>query len=181
VDYVINTHLHFDHVGWNTQLIDKKWEPTFSKAEYIFPKKDFDYWINDPKGEMEDDLLGIKDSIMPVVEANQHKLVDADYQVTDGVKLIATPGHTPGHVSIEVESNGEKAIIAGDLFYHPCQVTELDWTTEVDNDPNQVVKSRKKVFAEVANRNTILLAAHTPTPIAGRVITEAGAYKFQPL
>lgn len=104
INYVACTHLHFDHVGWNTTLINGKWQPTFPNAKYIFSKKEFDYWTSKPKKEMIDDLLGIEDSVKPIFNAGLSELVDDTFRFDNNVSLVPSPGHTPSHVSVLIES-----------------------------------------------------------------------------
>lgn len=127
INYVICTHLHFDHVGWNTRLINGRWIPTFPNAKYIFSKKEYEYWNSKPKKEMMDDLMGIEDSVRPVFDAGLVKLVDDEFKLDKNINFIPTPGHTPSHVSILIKSKGEKAIISGDFIYHPAQVERPEW------------------------------------------------------
>lgn len=122
IDIVVCTHLHFDHVGWNTKHENGKWLPTFPRAKYIFSKGEYGYWIKKPEKEMVDDFNGIDDSVTPIIGAGLAQLVSDDYRIDDNVRLIPTPGHTPHHVSVVIKSKGKKALISGDTLHHPCQI-----------------------------------------------------------
>lgn len=169
IDYVVCTHLHFDHVGWNTRLEKGKWVPTFPKATYLFVKKEYEYWRGKPEKELEDDILGIEDSVTPIVKTGQVQLVSDNYVITPGIRLISTPGHTPHHVSLAIESQGQKAIISGDVFHHPCQISHPEWLAEVDRFPKQTVETRYKMLNTLANNNILLIGSHFASPVAGLV------------
>ncbi len=179
INYVVCTHLHFDHVGWNTILVNGKWIPTFPNAKYIFSKKEFEYWSSKPKKEMIDDLLGIEDSVQPIINAGLAELVDDTFVFDENISLIPTPGHTPSHVSVLIESEGEKALISGDFIYHPCQVEKPEWGNTVDIYPNQAFKTRKKMLQFLANTNLLLLGSHFSNPVGGYVATKDGKFIFK--
>lgn len=168
VNFVVCTHLHFDHVGWNTHLVGDTWVPTFPNAQYIFNEEEFNYWRSKPSNEVVDDHNGFAESALPVYEAGLVKLVLNNYQVIDGLSLIPTPGHTPGHVSVLLESNGESAVITGDVFHHPCQVAHPEWKT-FDTDSNQANETRKQLLERFADTDTVFVGSHFAEPIAGRV------------
>ncbi len=179
IDYVVCTHLHFDHVGWNTTLINGKWVPTFPNAKYIFSKKEYEYWSGKPKKEMIDDLMGIEDSVQPVIDAGLVELVDDIFKFDKNISLIPTPGHTPSHVSVFIESEGEKALISGDFIYHPAQVEKPEWGNTVDTYPNQALETRKKLLQSLADTNTLLLGSHFPNPAGGYVVRKNGKLMFK--
>jgi glyoxylase-like metal-dependent hydrolase (beta-lactamase superfamily II) len=120
IDIVLCTHLHCDHVGWNTMLVDGKWVPTFPNARYMFVREEYEYWKGRPATEIEDDHAGFADSVEPIVEAGRADFVPANHVITDEVSLVPTPGHTPHHVSVAIKSAGEEAVITGDVMHHPC-------------------------------------------------------------
>src|SRR5690606_35170524 len=131
---------------WNTTFVDGKWAPTFPNAQYIFCEREFNYWKSEPQSELADDRQGFATCVLPVYEAGLAKLVPDDYRVTPEVSLISTPGHTPGHVSILIESEGERAVISGDVLHHPCQLARPDWGTPYDTDTKLAAESRKKLL-----------------------------------
>ncbi len=178
VDIIVCTHMHFDHVGWNTTLVDGKWQPTFPNAQYIFSKREFDYWNGKPEKEMEDDRMGFEESILPAHEAGLTKLVPDDYKVTEEISLVPTPGHTPGHVAILIQSQGESALITGDALHHPCQITHPAWGTPFDTDTEQANKSRLELLKRFANTNTLFIGAHFAEPIAGKIKRDGEGFKL---
>lgn len=160
VDIVINTHLHFDHVGWNTIQINQRWEPTFERAKYIFVRDELDYWLSNPKNEISDDLAGIEDSVIPVIDAGLSELVDSNHQISKSIRLIASPGHTPGHVCVELNSGQNKLVIGGDLIYHPCQILGHTWMAQSDGNPELALSSRKEIFDYIIQENAIFMGMH---------------------
>jgi len=178
VGIVLCTHMHFDHVGWNTTLVRGKWMPTFPNAKYIFTKREFTYWNSKPEKEMEVDRLGFAECVLPVYEAGLCELVSDDYQVTKEVSLLATPGHTPGHVAVLVESSGQSAVISGDALYHPCQIAHPEWSTPWDTDTKRANKSRRELLERFAGTSTLFIGAHFAEPVAGKLIKDAEGFKL---
>lgn len=160
IDIVINTHLHFDHIGWNTRIENKKWKPTFENAKYLFVENELNYWLGDPQNELGDDLRGIKDSIQPIIKAGLSTIVSNNHQLSENIRLIAAHGHTPGHICVEVESNQGKVVIGGDIIYHPSQIQKINWTAESDWNPEIVIDSRKRIFDYIIKENATLLGMH---------------------
>src|SRR6266850_3315501 len=131
IDVVICTHLHVDHVGWNTHLIDGHWVPTFPQARYVLAAPEVDYWQRTAYPD-EDPIFG--DSIAPILDAGLADLIAVDHTVCGGVRFDSTPGHTPGHVSVVVESGGDRAVITGDMIHTPLQIAEVDLSSAFDFD-----------------------------------------------
>jgi glyoxylase-like metal-dependent hydrolase (beta-lactamase superfamily II) len=131
IDLVLCTHLHVDHIGWNTRLQDGRWVPTFPRARYLFARKEWEHWST-----RDGDEYGpiIADSVRPVVEAGRADLVEGDHRISEELALEPTPGHTPGHVSLRVSSQGQEAVITGDLMHHPVQCGEPDWNSNFCDD-----------------------------------------------
>jgi glyoxylase-like metal-dependent hydrolase (beta-lactamase superfamily II) len=179
VDTVVCTHMHFDHIGWNTVLHDGVWEPTFPNARYVFVRDEYDFWVQGPRDQIVSDLEAFQDSVLPIVEAGQSQLVDADYKVDEHIRLIPTAGHTPGHVCVEVKSNKQRALIIGDLVYHPCQIVNPTWVTDSDQAAEKSIESRLRIFNEVADTDCILLGAHFPDPVAVTIIRSGRGYGFR--
>ncbi|MEK7517921.1 MAG: MBL fold metallo-hydrolase [Patescibacteria group bacterium] len=179
IDIVVCTHLHFDHVGWNTKLENEEWMPTFPNAKYLFVQKEYDYWKTIPDKEVEDDKLAFDDSVIPIVKANLAEFVSSDHKIDQNLSLIPTPGHTPGHVSIMIESQGKKAIISGDFIHHPCQIEHPEWSMGADALPEKALETRRKMLKQFADTNTLLIGTHFANPVAGRVIHSKNAFSFE--
>jgi len=178
IDMVICTHLHFDHVGWNTRLENGTWVPTFPHAKYLFSQGEYEYWIQKPEKEMIDDFNGIDDSVSPIVEAGLAQFVSDDYHINSEIRLMPTPGHTPHHVSVVIESQGQKAVISGDVLHHPCQMVHPEWTTLADTYPAQTVQTRNVFLAEMVDTDILVIGSHFSGPVAGYVRREGGSLRF---
>ncbi|MET7421138.1 MBL fold metallo-hydrolase [Dactylosporangium sp. NPDC005555] len=166
VDVVVSTHLHFDHVGWNTVALDDAWTPTFPNARHVISETEFRYWATRPDRETADDRAGFDDSVRPVVDAGLVDLVTGEHRLHDGIRLLPTPGHTPGHVSVAVESAGERAIISGDAIHHPCQIAHPEWNVHADFDPELARRTRVELLGRCADDGTLLIGSHFPSPTA---------------
>ena len=175
IDTVLCTHLHVDHVGWNTMLVDGKWIPTFPNAAYLFAREEWHYWR-----ETEDQESGniMDDSVRPIVDAGLATLVEADHRLTDEVWLEPTPGHTPGHVSVRISSRGEHAVITGDMTHHPYQMAHPDCAANVDYDQAQSTATRLKFYAEHADKPILVIGTHFATPTAGHIVRDGDAYRL---
>ena len=178
IDYVVNTHLHFDHVGWHTVLIDGAWQATFPAARYVMSAGEFRYWQTKPRNQIADQHAGFADSVLPVDKAGLVDRVADDHVVTDGVRLIPSPGHTPHHVSVLIESGRESALITGDVMHHPCQMAYPGWGAVSDFDPDQAHASRAALLERYADSDTLIIGTHFPDPVAGRIRREGAAYRL---
>ena len=179
VDFVVNTHLHFDHVGWHTRLVDGAWQPTFRAARYVISAEEFRYWQSAPEHQIADQHAGFSDSVLPVYEAGLVDLVADDHVVTDGVRLVPTPGHTPHHVSVMIESRGQSALIAGDVMHHPCQIAYPDWGAS-DFDGSQAQASRSHLIERFADSDTLIIGSHFADPVVGRIRSAGATFRLVP-
>jgi glyoxylase-like metal-dependent hydrolase (beta-lactamase superfamily II) len=175
VDVVICTHLHVDHVGWNTRLDNGRWVPTFPRARYLFAQREWEHWA----GEGDEGTKRIMvDSVAPVLDAGLAQLVEMDHRVTDEIWLEPTPGHTPGHVSVRLASDGAEAVVTGDLMHHPVQVAEPAWQSAFDSDPAEARRTRRAFCARYADRPVTVLGTHFHHPTAGRIVSDGEAWRF---
>jgi glyoxylase-like metal-dependent hydrolase (beta-lactamase superfamily II) len=170
------THLHVDHVGWNTMLVDGKWVSTFPKARYLMGRVEFAHW----RGQHErDDMAAIfADSVKPVHEAGLVDLVETDHRVSDEISLVPTIGHTPGHVSVLIRSQGEQALITGDFMHHPCQIARPHWSSTADSDPDQAQQTRERMLAELAGRPVLVIGTHFAGATAGHIVRDGETYRL---
>ena len=175
VDAVVCTHLHVDHVGWNTMLKDGKWVPTFPNARYLFGRREWEHWANEAEGP---DRQVRNDSVRPILDADLADLVAMDHRITAEVFLEPTPGHTPGHVSVRISSQGEDAVITGDLMHHPVQCAEPGWASNFDTDADAARKTRRAFLERYANRPVLVLGTHFATPTGGKILRDADAFRF---
>ena len=175
INYVVCTHLHVDHVGWNTMKVGDTWQPSFPNARYLLGREEYQYWS---KSESEDQISVIEDSVTPIFEAGLVDLVETDHRISDEVQLIPTAGHTPGHVSVAIESKGEKALITGDMMHHPCQIARPHWTVSFDEDQEAATRCRQNVLKELADTPTLVIGTHFATPTAGKVVSDEDSYRF---
>lgn len=167
IDTVVCTHLHVDHVGFNTTLSDGRWVPTFPNARYLMGRVEFDYW----KDVRVPAVAAIfDDSVRPVAEAGLVDLIDPGHDICSEFSILPTPGHSPGHFSIHVRSHGEEALLIGDVAHHPCQLVHLDWCSTIDSDPKQAIRTRHELFSSFAGRPTRILGGH----FTGGAIARAG-------
>jgi glyoxylase-like metal-dependent hydrolase (beta-lactamase superfamily II) len=171
VDYVLCTHLHTDHVGWNTRLIDGRWVPTFPNARYLMPLADEAF-----HHERQSDLY--RESVLPVIEAGQVELVSAGHMLGDHVTLVPTPGHTPGHVSIRVNSGDQSALITGDALHSTVQCWHPEWHFKFDSDAEMAVTSRRRLLEDASESRCVVLGSHFALPSIGRVAEEHGAFRW---
>ena len=179
VDTVILTHLHADHVGWNTVSRGGIWVPTFPNARYITARTEWDYWAGFDMEASRRQLF--QDSVHPIAEAGLLELValpEAEYQIADGVRLILAPGHTPGQVAVELRGADRSALITGDSIHHPVQLSHPRITSRADVDPDQAVRTRHHLLDELADTEALLLGTHFPHPTAGLVRRDGARFQL---
>jgi glyoxylase-like metal-dependent hydrolase (beta-lactamase superfamily II) len=176
IDTVLCTHLHVDHVGWNTMLIDGRWQPTFPRARYLFGRVEFEHWR--AQRERDDMTAVFADSVAPIRDAGLAELVETDARICDEVSLVPTLGHTPGHVSVRISSKGEEALITGDFMHHPCQIARPEWSTLADSDPDEARRTRLRMFAELSDRPVLVIGTHFAGATAGRIVKDGAAYRL---
>lgn len=178
IDVVVATHLHADHVGWNTIESDSGWTPTFPHARYIFSRLDYESLATEPRHVF---YSNFTEAVAPVVAAGLAELVEGPYQITEEVRLEPTPGHTPGHMSVWVESMGERALLTGDASHHPVQWAEPDWSIIGEDDPRLSTRTRRHLLEEYIDSPYLIIGGHYQTPTAGYLEFDGRETRFVPL
>jgi glyoxylase-like metal-dependent hydrolase (beta-lactamase superfamily II) len=176
VNAVVCTHLHVDHVGWNTMLDGGKWVPTFPKARYFIGREEYAHWKSVDAEEQKEILA---DSVQPIFDAGLAEEVEMTHRISPEIRLMPTTGHTPGHVSVVIESKGETAIITGDMMHHPCQIGRPDWTPPFDSDKDASRATRKAMLKDWADKPILVIGTHFATPTAGHVKKDGAGYRFE--
>jgi glyoxylase-like metal-dependent hydrolase (beta-lactamase superfamily II) len=177
IDVVVCTHLHIDHIGWNVQQEAGSLRPTFPRARYYLPKADWDYFTAPERIQQSGGTV----SLLPLKELGVLELFSGETKLAEGVSTMPTPGHTPGHTSILIASQGERALIAGDLANHPLQVDKTDWSSSFDTDAAQAAETRRRVFDFLEREGVIVAFGHFPPPNLGRLIRWEGKRVFRAL
>ena len=191
IDTVVCTHLHVDHVGWNTRWADGRWIPTFPNARYLFGRVEWEHWQHEIDVEAatakSDDSHAAQlietgvvmgDSVSPIIEAGLHQLVEVDHRISGEVSLEHTPGHTPGHVCVRISSQGENAVITGDLMHHPLQCALPELGTHVDWNSARGEQTRRKFFDGCADKPVLVLGSHFAKPTAGWVVSHGESWRL---
>jgi len=160
------THLHVDHVGWNTRLENGRWVPTFPKAKYVFAKTEFDYWI---ETNAKTPVPPIVDSVMPIVEAKRHEVVGDEHAIGDHVRILPTPGHTPGHSAFRLGRGKDDAVFSGDLIHSPIQALYPEMSMKFDVDQAAAAKTRRSFLERYCDTDTLCCTAHFPSPSVGKI------------
>ena len=164
------THLHVDHVGWNTKLENGRWVPTFPNAKYLFAKREYAHWETEHKTQGKETNGGsFDDSVLPVVEAGKAVMIDSDHQPDPLLTIKDYPGHTPGSIAINLKDGGRQACFSGDIMHHPIQVYHPDWSSQFCSDQELSAKSRRKLLEDCVESNALLCPAHFPGANAGYI------------
>jgi glyoxylase-like metal-dependent hydrolase (beta-lactamase superfamily II) len=188
IDTVICTHLHVDHVGWNTMLVDKSWVPTFPKARYLMGRIEFEHWTTPSlpspacgggKGGGEDIAAVLADSVTPVWAAGLVELAETDHRICDEVSLVPTLGHTPGHVSVRISSRGEEALITGDFMHHPCQIAHPEWSSTADSDPVEAQQTGERMLTRLSDAPILVIGTHFAGRTAGHLVRDGDAFRLE--
>ncbi len=176
VDYVFCTHMHVDHMGWNTHLKDGQWVPTFPNAKYLFHQTEWEHWKQTTE---ENQAQVMRDSVLPIVDAGLAEMVSSDFVIEDGIRLESTPGHTPGHCSVHLDSNGDDAVITGDMIHHPWQVAEPYRTSRACSNPEQAIQTRTEFVQKYADTETLILGTHFAPPTALHIVSQGDALRVK--
>lgn len=175
IDTVLCTHLHTDHVGWNTHLEGDRWVPTFMRARTLLTRGEVEHWSKTEMQAMQDVYA---DSVQPLFDAGLVDVVESDHRVAEGVRFEPTPGHSPGHVSVRIESKGEVAVITGDLVHHPAQFARPMWANHADSDAEMAQKTRLDFMQRYADTPTLVLGTHFSGPTGGRLVRDGDVYRL---
>lgn len=175
IDYVMCTHLHSDHVGWNTRLVNGRWVPTFPNAKYIMSARDLAHLESVHRKAP---MVHFEDSVLPVMQSGQAMLVANDHALDDEVCMESTPGHTPDHVCVRVTSGGHRAVITGDLMHSPVQVAEPGWMPRFDLDPVAAAQTRLSFLERHSEAHSLVCGTHFPSPSFGHIAERGGRFQF---
>jgi glyoxylase-like metal-dependent hydrolase (beta-lactamase superfamily II) len=180
IDFVMCTHLHIDHVGWNTRLQDGRWVPTFPNAKYIFARKEYEFWEERDRSGAEGPVPNVfDDSVLPVMEAGQAELVEMDYQFDNGLWFEPAPGHTAGNVVINLKSGDATAVLSGDVMHHPLQLARPDWSSRACEDHAQSARTRRALIERYADTPTLMCPAHFASPSMGHIVSRGDAFTYR--
>ena len=178
IDYVLCTHLHADHVGWNTRLIDGRWVPTFPNARYVFARQEWEHWrVAGLRAEYTTDPY-YEDSLLPIMESGQAELVATDYAFNDNVWVEPWPGHTPGHVCVVVRCQGASVVLSGDIMHTALQCAEPQLNSCFCVDEDAARTTRCRLLETFVDTPVMLIPAHFPTPTAGWIRSHDGTFRF---
>ena len=180
VDIVMCTHLHADHVGWNTRLENNNWVPTFPNARYLFAEKEFKYWQALHDADPPEPVMygSFEDSVLPVISSGQAEFVTGDHKIANGIYLEPAYGHTPGNVLIHAENNNKHAILCGDTIHHPVQLIHPEWSTNFCTDQSESRSTRQALLSDCAGSGSILLPAHFHSPEYGTIEKDGIGYRL---
>jgi glyoxylase-like metal-dependent hydrolase (beta-lactamase superfamily II) len=178
VDTVLCTHLHFDHVGWNTHLVNGRWVPTFPNARYLFSRKEYDHWLMLREAGGYHGINHLSDAVDPVIEAGLVDFVPHDHAISEEIRLFPTPGHTPGHVSVHIRSQGQEAVITGDMMHHPIQVAMPEHAATFDMDKPAGARTRVDFVTRFQGQPVLVIGSHFADPGAGYIVRNGAACKL---
>ena len=179
VTHVLCTHLHVDHVGWNTRLIGGRWVPTFPNAKYLMARKEVEHWEETRQREPGVNHASWDDSVQPILDAGLAVIVDSDYEIEPGVRLMPAPGHTPGNVILCLDDGKSRAFLVGDTIHHPVQIERPQWSSRFCTDPAQACATRIALIERVADSGAWIMPAHFAAPTAVQITGGAQGFGFK--
>jgi glyoxylase-like metal-dependent hydrolase (beta-lactamase superfamily II) len=181
ITHVVHTHLHLDHVGWNTiQAPDGSFQPFFPRAKYLIQEGEWQYWIQPEHLPLRRNEH-LRECVVPLTGSPQLELRTGESAIDANLTFVSTPGHTPGHVAIGVYSGGERAVIVGDASHHPIQLMHPDWSPTADWDPELSGRVRERLFDEAVDDGRAWIAGHWEFPGFGRLLRLDGQRIFKAL
>ena len=182
VTHVVITHLHLDHVGWNTMLEDGRWVPTFPNARYLVPKENYDFWKSSiEKGGSTFDGGSFADSVLPVVQAGMVEFIQPQKEIAGCLTVESLPGHTPGHLGFRLRSDGGEGLFTGDVMHHPIQIVCPTWNSVYCMLPDDARHTRAELLARAADTDVLIMPCHFGPPHCGYIRRQAGGYRFGPM
>ncbi len=182
VDFVMCTHLHWDHVGWNTVHRNGEWVPTFPNAKHIVARKEYEFWdAAYARGDKGVHVRSFEDSVLPIKRAEQIVIVDEHYQFEGGMSFEPCEGHSPGHIVINLVSQGARDMLTGDVIHHPIQLRFPEMSTSADTDRDRARQTRTALIERLAGSGTLLLPTHFMTPTVGRIEAAAAGFRYDPV
>ena len=179
IDYVMCTHLHVDHVGWNTRLENGRWIPTFPKAKYLFAERELEFWTQRLLDSPES-CPWVSDSVLPIVEAKRAQTIRSDHRLSDRVRLVPSPGHTIDHFCVQVGKPGQDALIAGDMIHSPLQARYPELGMLADYDSRLAGETRRRLLGQFCDSSTLMCIGHFPWPSLGRMTAWGEGFRFIP-
>lgn len=178
IDIVMCTHMHVDHVGWNTRLENGRWVPTFPRARYVFSAQEYAHWEAE---HARAPVLPFADSVLPVVQAGRAEMVADDHAIGDDIRLEPTPGHTPHHVALRVGRGAQEALFTGDLIHSPLQARYPELSMRADFDQDMAARTRRRVLECACEARTLLCFAHFPSPSRARLARWGDGFRAEPV
>lgn len=176
IDIVFCTHLHADHVGWNTRLEGGRWVPTFRRARHLVGRREYLHWQAAARADPAAGHGSFADSVLPVMAAGLMELVGPGFSPAPGLRLDAAPGHSPGHMVLHVD-HGAGAVLCGDVLHSPVQLARPDWSSAFCSDPARARRTRRALLAAVAARGSHLVPAHFPDPGWCRIRADGAGFR----
>jgi glyoxylase-like metal-dependent hydrolase (beta-lactamase superfamily II) len=178
IDIVLCTHLHVDHVGWNTRLENGRWVPTFPNARYLIAQREWDYWRNAGPAALTRTGDFITDSVLPIIDSGQADFVGDEHAIKGDISLEPAHGHTPGQTMMRIGSGAGQALLCGDLMHHPLQIRYPEWSTRFCVDPTMARQTRMKFLKGHANSDRLVFPTHFPNPTGGTIVRDGSDYRF---
>ena len=183
VTHVMCTHLHWDHVGWNTRRVDGQWAPTFTNAKYIMAKREYDHWdaVYAKEGTKGGNIhaMAFEDSVLPIMRAERAILVKDDFELDRGISFEPCAGHSPGHVVLNLESNGRRGVVIGDVVHHPMQLMFPELSTRADFDMNASRVTRRALIEKHAGTGNLVMPHHFAAPSCGTFERAGAGFRFE--
>ncbi len=178
IDVVLCTHLHVDHIGWNTRLDNGHWVPTFPNARYLIAQREWDFWRNAGPKALERTGDFLTDSVLPIIDSGQAELIGESHALKGDISIEPAHGHTPGQKMLRLGSGGQEALLTADLMHHPLQLRYPEWSTQYCIDPNMARQTRMNFLKANANSGRLIFPTHFPSPTGGRIERDGTAYRF---